>query len=182
MLGFYKTCKLWSSKAAITVTFFAQCHQSWLRWQATDLETQKHTKRIKPTNHKSQTMTFRNSWSKLLFPKRSAKMIDGSKKCKRQLAFALQNLYVYEKHSNFSHFFQGVILLHSARNYCFEVLMLLYLQTILCTQGTICTCCDSVLSLVNSLFSLVSGYGMIMSLKESKIRFEPRIKLSHNMN
>ena len=111
-------------------------------------------------------------------------MIDGSKNCKRQLAFELQNLRVYQKSSNFNQFFQGVILLHSARHFCFEVLMLLYLQTIiiLCTQGTICTCCDSILSLVYSLFSLVSGYGMIMSLEERKIRFEPRIKSNHNIN
>ena len=81
-------------------------------------------------------------------------MIDGSKKCKRQLAFALQNLYVYEKRSNFSQFFQGVILLHAARHFCFEVLMLLYLQIIICTQGTICTCCDSILSLVYRLVFL----------------------------
>ena len=33
--------------------------------------------RSKYTNHKSQTMTFWTCWSKLLFPKRSAKMIDG---------------------------------------------------------------------------------------------------------
>ena len=109
-------------------------------------------------------------------------MIDGSKNCKRQLAFELQNLRVYQKSSNFNQFFQGVILLHSARHFCFEVLMLLYLQTIICTQGTICTCCDSILSLVYSLFALVSGYGMIMSLEERKIRFEPRIKSNHNIN
>ena len=33
--------------------------------------------RSKYTNHKSQTMTFWTCWSKLLFPNRSAKMIDG---------------------------------------------------------------------------------------------------------
>ena len=43
-------------------------------------ETQKLTKRIKI--HQSQTMTFWTFWSKLLFPKRSAKMIDSSKECK----------------------------------------------------------------------------------------------------
>ena len=35
--------------------------------------------------------------SKLLFPKRSTKMIDSSKKHKCQLAFELQNLCVFEK-------------------------------------------------------------------------------------
>ena len=44
-------------------------------------------------------MTFWARWSKPLFPKSSAKMIDGSEKRKRQLAFELQNLRVYEKRS-----------------------------------------------------------------------------------
>ena len=36
----------------------------------------------------------------VLFPKRSVKMIDGSEKCNRQLAFELQNSHVCEKRSN----------------------------------------------------------------------------------
>ena len=60
------------------------------------LEPQKHTKRIE--NNQSQTMTF---WTRyVLFPKRSAKMIDGSEKCKCLLALELQNLHVFEKSSN----------------------------------------------------------------------------------
>ena len=43
-------------------------------------------------NHRSQTMTFRTHLSKVLFPKRSAKMTDGSDKRKRQLAFEFQRL------------------------------------------------------------------------------------------
>ena len=38
----------------------------------------------KSTNHKSQTMTIWTRWSKLFLSKRSAKMIDGSGKRKRQ--------------------------------------------------------------------------------------------------
>ena len=54
----------------------------------------------KSANHKSQTITFlKTRWSKLLFPKRSAKMIDGSEKRKRQSAFERQNLRVFEKRS-----------------------------------------------------------------------------------
>ena len=62
--------------------------------------TESHTTDRNPpiTNHK--TVTFWTRWSKLLFPKRSAKMIDGSEKRKRQLAFEVQNLRVYEKRSN----------------------------------------------------------------------------------
>ena len=37
-------------------------------------------------------MTFRARLSKVLFPKRSAKMTDGIKKRKRQLAFEFQRL------------------------------------------------------------------------------------------
>ena len=60
------------------------------------LEPQKHTKRMEI--NQSQTMTF---WTlQVLFPKRSAKMIDCSKKCKCQLAFKLQNLHVFEKCGN----------------------------------------------------------------------------------
>ena len=54
----------------------------------------------KPTNHRSQTMTFWNRLSKVLFLKRSTRMIDGSEKCKRQLAFRLQSSHVLEKRSN----------------------------------------------------------------------------------
>ena len=49
----------------------------------------------KSANHKSQTITFLKR--KLLFPKRSAKIIDGSEKRKRQSAFELQNLRVFWK-------------------------------------------------------------------------------------
>ena len=44
----------------------------------------------KPTNHRSQTMTFWTRLSKVLFFKRSTRMTDGSKECKRQLAFRLR--------------------------------------------------------------------------------------------
>ena len=47
----------------------------------------------KSANHKSQTITFLKR--KLLFPKRSAKIIDSSEKRKRQSAFELQNLRVF---------------------------------------------------------------------------------------
>ena len=43
---------------------------------------------------------FEPHWSKLLFPNRSAKIIDGSEKGKGQLAFEPQNSRVYEKRSN----------------------------------------------------------------------------------
>ena len=63
------------------------------------LEPQKHTKRMKI--NQSQTMTF---WTRqVMFPKRSAKMIDCSKKCKCQLAFKLQNLHVFEKCGNYNY-------------------------------------------------------------------------------
>ena len=69
--------ELWSSKAAFTIGYFSlpsviiriTSNEPW--------NTQ---------THKSQTMTFSIRWSKLLFPNRSAKMIDG----KREMAFELQ--------------------------------------------------------------------------------------------
>ena len=50
-------------------------------------------------NSKSQAMTFWIRLSKVLFPKRSAKMIDGSEKRKLQLTFELQSSHVFEKRS-----------------------------------------------------------------------------------
>ena len=45
-----------------------------------------------------------------------------------------------------------------------------------------CICCGSILSLVQ-IFFFCFGYGnlMIMSLKQKKKKFEPRIKLNHNI-
>jgi len=55
----------------------------------------------KSTNHKSQTMTFLTRRSKRLCPMKSAKMIDGSEKRKRQLALELlQRSLVFEKCSS----------------------------------------------------------------------------------
>ena len=78
------------------------CRQSLLQSQAMHLKTQKHQKMdgYPPCSHKSQTMTIWTHWSKLLFPKRSAKVIDGSEKCKCQLAFESQYSCVFEKCSN----------------------------------------------------------------------------------
>ena len=44
-------------------------------------------------------MIFWTRLSKVLFPKRPAKMNDSSEKHKRQLAFELQNSRVFEKRS-----------------------------------------------------------------------------------
>ena len=66
-----------------------------------NLKTQKHTKRIENgSNHRSQTSTFGTRLSKVLLPKRSVKMIDGSEKHIRQLVFELQSSRVYEKRSH----------------------------------------------------------------------------------
>ena len=47
-----------------------------------------------------------------------------------------------------------------------------------------CVCCGSILSFVQIFFLLFSGmvmYDNKMSLKQKKRKFEPRIKLNHNM-
>ena len=62
----------------------------------------------KSTNHRSQTMTFWICVSKVLFPKRSAKMIGGSEKRKCQLAFELQSSRVFEKRSKNIQILTGV--------------------------------------------------------------------------
>ena len=55
------------------------------------------------------------------------------------------------------------------------------------TWGEHCGCCGSTLSLVQIFFSFVLGTimydnNMIISLKQKKRKFEPRIKLNHNMD
>ena len=51
------------------------------------------------TSHRSQTMTSWTRLSKVLFPKKSVKMIDGTEKPRRQLAFELQSSRVFERRS-----------------------------------------------------------------------------------
>ena len=73
------THKLWSSRAAVTITFFAAVNYNYdcKRRTVKHWNTQNGTKF---TNH-NWTMTFWIRWSKLLFSKRSAKMqkmTDGS--------------------------------------------------------------------------------------------------------
>ena len=63
-----------SSKAAFTITFFAAVCHHYDHKQRT-LKHRKSQNGSKSTYHKSQTMTFWTLWSKLVFPKRSAKMI-----------------------------------------------------------------------------------------------------------
>ena len=52
------------------------------RSQSNEPWNKKQTKRIEVTNHESQAMTFWIRASKQVFPKRSAKMIDGTEKPK----------------------------------------------------------------------------------------------------
>ena len=91
LLRFSKTHELWSSKATFTIAFFSAVNHNYDHKQRT-LKHRNTQNESKSTNHKSQTMTFWTRWSKFLFPKSSAKMIDGCKKRIRQLPFGLQNL------------------------------------------------------------------------------------------
>ena len=94
LLRFSKTRELWSSKAAFTNGSFSLL-SFIIRMTSNEPWNTNTRKGSKFTRHKSQTMTFWIRWSKLLFPKSPAKMIDG----KRELAFELQNSGVYEKRS-----------------------------------------------------------------------------------
>ena len=67
------------ANAAFTIAFFAAVNHNYDHKQ----RTWKHGNTqngSKSTNCKSQTMTFWTRWRKVLFPKRSVKMIDGSEK------------------------------------------------------------------------------------------------------
>ena len=56
-------------------------------------------KQIKKKLRRETQSGSKSTNHKLLFPKRSAKMIDGSEERKHQLAFELQNSRVFEKRS-----------------------------------------------------------------------------------
>ena len=83
LLPFPQTRELWSSKVALTIAFFATLNYNF--WH-----TETHKMDRNPPI-KSQSMTFWTRWSKLLFPKRSAKIVDDSEKLQRQLVFELHN-------------------------------------------------------------------------------------------
>ena len=86
----HTTTRTQSSKAAFTIAFFAAVNHNYDHKQRT-LKHRNTQNGSKSTNHRSQTMTFWTCLSKVLFPNRSAKMIDGSEKRKRQLAFELES-------------------------------------------------------------------------------------------
>lgn len=71
-------CLCYSSKHHIGEISYSFKYIRITRNKPRNTETQKGSK---STNQKSQAMTFCTHWSKLLFPKRFAKMIDSSKKC-----------------------------------------------------------------------------------------------------
>ena len=80
LLRFSKTRQLWSLKAAFTIAFFAALNHNYYNKERT-------LKNRKPLEiQQLRIITFWTCSSKLLFPKRSTKMIDGSEERKRQLA------------------------------------------------------------------------------------------------
>ena len=85
-------------KTAFTIAFFAAVNHNYDHKQRT-LKHRNTQNGSKSTNHKSQKLTFWTRQSKVWFPKRSVKIIDGSEKRNRQLAFELQNSHVCEKRS-----------------------------------------------------------------------------------
>ena len=98
LLRFSQTRELKNSKATFKTAFFAAVNHNYdhKQWTLKHRNTQNGSK---STNHRSQTLTFWTRLSKVLFPKRSFNMIDGSEKRKRQLVFELQSSRVYEKRS-----------------------------------------------------------------------------------
>ena len=110
LLRFSKTRELWSSKAAFTIiAFFAAAiiimitsNESW--------NPKTHKRHRSPPIKNYKPWPLEPFKIKHLFPERSAKMIDSSEKCKRHLAFELQNLCVFEKRSNTTlHFWQLMV-------------------------------------------------------------------------
>ena len=73
-------------KSRLHNSFFATVNHNYdhKQWTLKHRNTQNGSK---STNHRSQTLNFWTQLSKVLFPKRSLKMIGGSEKRKRQLVF-----------------------------------------------------------------------------------------------
>ena len=87
---------MWIRSIVFTIAFSAAISHNYDHKQGI-LKHRNKQNGSKVTNHRSQTMTFSTHLSKVLFPKRSAKMIDSSEKRKLQLAFELQSTRVFEK-------------------------------------------------------------------------------------
>ncbi len=68
-------------KIQLTIAFFATVNQNYGDSQQT-MKKQKQTKWIEIDQSQLTNVTFWPGWSELLFPERSAKMIDSSKKRK----------------------------------------------------------------------------------------------------
>ena len=90
LLRFSQARELLSSKAASTIAFFVVVDDNYDHKQRT-LKRRNKQNGWKSANHRSQTMAFWTRLSKVLCPKRSAKMIDSSEKRKLQVAFELQS-------------------------------------------------------------------------------------------
>ena len=98
LLRISKTRELWSSKTAFTITFFAAVNHHYDHKQRT-LKHRNTQNGSKSTSHKPWPF---EPVALNLFPKRSAKMIYGSEKRKRQ------NSCVYEKRSRRSFITENV--------------------------------------------------------------------------
>ena len=72
----------WRKEADVALLTIVDYCPNWGRSQRTNLETRNQQNWSRSTNHESQTMTFWTRASKHVFPKRSAKMIDGTEKPK----------------------------------------------------------------------------------------------------
>ncbi len=83
LLRFLVKCELWNSKSNyICNDCIFCCRQSSLWGLLTNHVKKKQTKWIKIYQSQLTDVTFWPGWSELLFPGRSAQMIDGSKKHK----------------------------------------------------------------------------------------------------
>ena len=89
------------------IAFFADVYYNNCDFKQWTLKHKNTQNGWRSTNHRSQTMTVWTSLSKVLLPKRSAKMIVSSKKCKCQLPFELQSSHVFERFSNFNYLLLG---------------------------------------------------------------------------
>ena len=100
---------MWIRSIVFTIAFSAAVSHNYDHKQGI-LKHRNKQNGSKSTNHRSQTMTFSTHLSKVLFPKRSSKMIDSSEKRKHQLAFELRvRVFLKSAVESQRHYFSGFV-------------------------------------------------------------------------
>ena len=127
LLGFSKTCKLWSSKAAFTVAInHNKLFQSCTSNEPWNTETYKMDQNPPITNHKP--WPFETVEVNFCFLRGNIRWLTAAKNANVSWLLNFRICVFMKSAVTLTSLFRGVILLHSARHFCFEVTVLIYKQ------------------------------------------------------